>query len=127
MTTILLALAAVVIFIWNADFSEPAVHGKTAASGRRFPHQSWRRLRHNIDEVFCFWFIFASILSPVLLLEPSSFWTAKGFWKNPEGVFLLTFLGIGAVFSIAYLARLVFQAMPEVRHEIDAGESSRMA
>ena len=80
-TAIFLVLVALVVFIWNYDPPEGTRQSENTCLRVRPPQQRWRRLRHKIDEIFYCWMIFASILSPVLLLEPANFWTEKAFWK----------------------------------------------
>lgn len=123
MLSIFLALVALVIIVWNFDIAESTIQAESTFLSRRFPHQSWRRVRHNIDEIFYCWFIFASIMSPSLLLEPANFWIEKGIWRNPEGVLLITFFAIAIISSIIYLACLIDQAANEVKHEINDSES----
>ena len=127
MLSIFMALVALVIIIWNFDIAESPVQAESTFLSRRFPHQSWRRVRHNIDEIFYCWFIFASIMSPSLLLEPANFWTEKAFWKNPEGVLLIAFLTIATICSIAYLACLICKAANEDKQEINYSESKGIA
>ena len=127
MLSIFLVLAAVIIVIWNFDIAKPQSYGESTFLWSRFSYQSWRRLRHNIDEIGYCWLIFASIMSPFLLLEPADFWTENGFWNNPEGVFLVTFLAIAIFCSIAYLACLIFKAAKEVKQEINDSKSEGLA
>jgi len=127
MLSIFLALVALVIIIWNFDIAESPIQAESTFLSRRIPHQSWRRVRHNIDEIFYCWFIFASIMSPSLLLEPANFWTEKSFWKNPEGVLLIAFLTIAIICSIAYLACLICKAANEDKQEINYSESKGIA
>ena len=127
MTAIFLVLVAVVVFMWNYDLPECTLQSESTCLRGRFTQQSWRRLRHNIDEIFYCWFIFASIMSPSLLLEPANFWTEKAFWKNPEGVLLIAFLTIATICSIAYLACLICKAANEDKQEINYSESKGIA
>jgi hypothetical protein len=115
MTAILLVLAALVVLLWNHDILECTRQNESTCLRGHSSRQRWRRLRHSIDEIFYCWLIFASILSPVLLLEPANFWTEKGLWKNPEVVMLITFLMIAVIYSAAYLVWLVAQAATEIR------------
>jgi hypothetical protein len=115
MTAILLILVAFVVFIWNHDILECTRQSESAGRHGHFLRQSWRRLRHSIDELFYCWLIFASILSPVLLLEPATFWTEKGAWNNPEGVMLITFIAIALISSISYLIWLIVRAAIEIK------------
>ena len=122
MTAIFLVLVAVVVFMWNYDLPECTLQSESTCLRGRFSQQSWRRLRHNIDEIFYCWLIFASILSPVLLLEPANFWTEQGIWKNPEGVMLLTFIMIALICSVGYLAWLIFRAAIEIKRNNNSNQ-----
>lgn len=127
MTAILLVLVALVIFIWNHDILECSRQNESTCLRGHFSQPRWRRLRHSIDEIFYCWLIFASILSPVLLLEPANFWTEKGAWNNPEGVMLITFLVIAVICSFAYLVWLIAQAATEIEDNKHARQPERLA
>jgi hypothetical protein len=127
MTAILLVLVALVICIWNHDILECSRQNESTCLHGHFSQQRWRRLRHSIDEIFYCWLIFASILSPVLLLEPANFWTEKAAWNNPEGVMLITLLMIAVICSIAYLVWLIAQASAEIKDCKQACPTTRAA
>jgi drug/metabolite transporter (DMT)-like permease len=127
MTAILLVLVTLVIFIWNHDILECSRQSESTRLRGHFSQQRWRRLRHSIDEIFYCWLIFASILSPVLLLEPANFWTEKGAWNNPEGVMLITFLLIAVICSFTYLVWLIAQASTEIKDSKHARQPERLA